>query len=92
MDERNTDHDTWETSGHMANLLKAAQSRNYKDLHSNVEIGAHSAIMCHMAKHQLPCGTPSGMGDEHRWFVDDVRANLMTTHEYRRPYVVPDRV
>jgi hypothetical protein len=39
MDERNTDHDTWETSGHMANLLKAAQSRNYKDLHSNVEIG-----------------------------------------------------
>jgi len=29
---------------------------------------------------------------ENRWFVDDVRANLLTTRNYRKPYVVPDRV
>jgi len=92
MEERNTDPDTWETSGHMANLLKAAQSRNYKDLHADVEIGVLSAIMCHMANISYRVGRRLEWDDEHRWFVDDVRANLMTTRNYRRPYVVPDRV
>jgi predicted dehydrogenase len=92
MDEKNGENDTWETGGHMANLLKAVRSRNYKDLNADVEIGVVSASMCHLANISYRVGRRLAWDSANRWIVDDVRANLMTTRDYRRPYVVPDQV
>src|SRR5581483_5600169 len=38
-----------DTGPHMRNFLAAVKSRNYKDLHADVQIGATSADLCHFA-------------------------------------------
>ena len=80
------------TRVHMENFLQAVRSRNYKDLHADVEIGAMSADLCHLAniayrmKRRLEW-------DAAKWqFVNDAHANTMLTRKYRTPYIVPDKV
>ena len=81
-----------ENSAHVANFLKAARSRNYKDLTADVEIGVTSATLVHISnisyrlKRRLNFD-PAGMK-----FVGDAEANQMLTRKYRAPYIVPEKV
>jgi predicted dehydrogenase len=80
------------TRVHMQNFADAVRSRNYKDLTADVEIGALSADLCHLAnisyrrKRHL-------IFDPAAWrFEGDAEANSMLTRNYRAPYVVQERV
>jgi predicted dehydrogenase len=94
MDEKNQDKlaKKDETGVHMENFLAGVKSRNVKDLHADVRLGATSADLVHLAnisyrlKHELKFD-PKALK-----FVDNPAANEMLTRKYRTPYVVPKNV
>ncbi len=46
----------------MTNFVKAIQSRNYKDLNADVEIGVLSASLCHLANISYRVGKELDLG------------------------------
>jgi predicted dehydrogenase len=77
---------------HFANFLQAVRSGNYKDLNADVEVGVMSACLCHLANISYRLGRKLAFNPDTWTFVGDSEANRMLTREYRKPYVVPDRV
>ena len=77
---------------HFANFLQAVRSGNYKDLNADVEVGVMSACLCHLANISYRLGRKLAFNPDTWTFVSDSEANRMLTREYRKPYVVPDRV
>jgi predicted dehydrogenase len=90
MDEKKGDGG--DTGPHMANFLAAVKSRNYKDLHADVEIGVTSADLVHMANTSYRLKRELKFDEATRKYVGDEEANKMLTRNYRKPYVVPDKV
>ena len=90
MDERKSDGDT---VPHMENFLGSVKSRNHKDLHAEIEIGARAAALCHMANISYRVGRKLNWDDGTRKFTGDSEATkLMTRNPYRAPYTVPEKV
>ncbi len=81
-----------ETIPHMENFLAAVKSRNYKDLHADVEIGVPSADLCHLANTSYRLKRALKFDDATRKYIGDEEANKMLTRNYRKPYVVPEKV
>jgi predicted dehydrogenase len=73
---------------HMKNFLSACRSRNAKELHADVEIGATSAAFCHLANISYRTGHALQWDDASKHFVNDAGADEMLTRNYRAPYVV----
>lgn len=73
---------------HMKNFLAACRSRNYKELHADVEIGATSAAFCHLANISYRVGRLLHWDDASKHFENDSAADAMLTRNYRAPYVV----
>jgi predicted dehydrogenase len=80
------------TGLHMANFMKGIRSRNYKDLGADVEIGAISADLCHLANISYRVKRRLTWDDTKKQFIGDTEANKLLTRDYRKPYVVPDKV
>jgi predicted dehydrogenase len=92
MDEQPGDT-IWDTQPHMVSFLKACRSRNYKDLTAEIESGAASAAMCHMANTSYRLGGRKLTFDPAKMqYVNDPEASKMLTRPYRKPYVVPTQV
>ena len=92
MDEQPGDT-VWDTQPHMVNFLNACRSRNYKDLTADIESGAASAAMCHMANTSYRLGGRKLTFDPAKMqYVNDAEASKMLTRPYRKPYVVPVQV
>jgi predicted dehydrogenase len=83
---------TGDTGPHMENFLAAVKSRNYKDLHADVEIAVPSADLCHLANTAYRLKRTLKFDDATRKYVGDEEANKMLTRNYRKPYVVPEKV
>jgi predicted dehydrogenase len=81
----------WDTVPHMQNFVEVVKSRNFKDLHAEIEIGARAANMCHLANMSYRLRRPLTFDDASRKFTDS-EANKMMTRDYRRPYVVPEKI
>jgi predicted dehydrogenase len=81
-----------ESAPHFHNWLTAIRSRNYKDLHADVEEGHMSMSVCHMAKISAKLGRSVHFDPKTERFVNDSEADRFLTREYRKPYVVPDQV
>ena len=75
------------TALHMQNFLAACRSRNYQDLHDEIEIANLSAAMCHLANISYRVGRQLELQDGPK-FVNDSEANELLTRDYREPYVV----
>jgi len=73
---------------HMQNFFQACRSRNHRDLTADVEIGALSAALCHLANISYRVGRKLAWDDQRRRFVNDPEADKLLTREYRKPYVV----
>lgn len=73
---------------HMKNFFAACRSRNYKELTAEVEIGAISAALCHLANISYRVGRKLQWDGARRKFVNDPEADKLLTREYRKPYVV----
>ncbi len=82
----------WDTAPHMANFLEAVKSRKANELHADIEIGAGAAALCHMANISYRLGRKLEFDAKTQRFAGDAEANRMLTRDYRKPYVVPERV
>ena len=90
MEEKNAGGN--DTVPHMANFIAACRSRNYKDLNADIEIAATSADLVHMANISYRLGRTLKFDVSKKHFAGDAEANKMMTRDYRKPYVVPDKV
>ncbi len=81
-----------ETLPHMANFLAAVKSRNYNELNADVEIAVPSADLCHLANTSYRLKRTLKFDESTRKYIGDTEANKMLTRDYRKPYVVPEKV
>jgi predicted dehydrogenase len=72
---------------HMKNFLEACRSRNHQKLNADIEIGATSAALCHLANVSYRVGRKLVWDDQKRTFVNDSEANKLLTREHRKPYI-----
>ena len=80
-----------DTVPHMENFLKAVKSRNAGDLTADVEVGATSVVLVHLANISYRLGRALKFDAATQSFPGDTEANAMRTRpEYRAPYVVPE--
>jgi len=86
MDEKGESEDS-STVAHMKNFLAACRSRNHRRLNAEIEIGATSAALCHLANISYRVGRQLQWDDSKRNFVNDSEANKLLTREHRKPYV-----
>jgi predicted dehydrogenase len=87
MDEKGGGEDDNSTVAHMKNFLAACRSRDYRQLNADIEIGAMSATLCHLANISYRVGRKLQLDAKGR-FVGDNEANALLTRDYRKPYVV----
>ncbi len=81
-----------DTAPHMKNFLDAVRSRDYKSLHAGIEIGARSAAFCHLANNAYRLGRMIKLDPTNGDAIGDREALALQTRNYRKPYVVPDKV
>lgn len=81
-----------ETKAHMENFLTACRSRNHTDLTADIEVGAISAALCHLANISYRTGKKLNFDGKTLKFLADADANKMLSRDYRKPFVVPDKV
>jgi predicted dehydrogenase len=74
---------------HAENFIKAVRSRKASDLNADVEVGHHSATLCHMANIAMRVGRRLKFDTEHERFINDAEANTYLTKKYRKGYELP---
>jgi predicted dehydrogenase len=77
---------------HFANWIKAIRSRKTEDQHGPVESAHLSSALAHLGNisHRLERQLKFDPAKEQ--FVGDAEANKMLTRNYRKPYIVPEKV
>ena len=73
----------------MANFLEAVRSRKREDLNAEIEEGALSCNLMHLANISYRLGRTLHWDAKKMKCVGDAEANQMLTREYREPFVVP---
>jgi predicted dehydrogenase len=81
-----------ETAPHMKNFLDAVKSRDYKSLHAEIEMGARSAAFCHLANIAYRTGRVLKLDGKTGHAIGDNEASALMTRNYRKGYVVPEKV
>jgi predicted dehydrogenase len=76
------------TVAHMRNFLAAVRSRDHRKLNAEIEIGALSATLCHLANISYRVGRRLQWDESARKFVNDSEANKLISRDYRKGYVV----
>jgi predicted dehydrogenase len=77
---------------HHANFIQAVRSRRKPVLNAPVETAHYSAALAHLANISYRLGRVLEFDPAKERFVKDPEADRMLTREYRKPFVVPDRV
>ncbi len=90
MDEGRANND--DTIPHVQNFVNAVKSRKHQDLNAEIEIGARAAAICHFANISYRVGKKLTWDEKAQKFVNDNDANKMISRDYRKPYVVPEKV
>jgi predicted dehydrogenase len=81
-----------EGGNNWANFIKAVRSRNQADLNANVEEGAISTTLVHLANISYRLGRSVRFDAENYKCIGDDEATRMFTRDYRKPFVVPTKV
>jgi predicted dehydrogenase len=76
-------------SSHIENFIKVVRSRKVSDLNADVEVGHHSAALCHMANIAMRVGRRLRFDADTEKFIDDAKANTYLTKQYRKGYELP---
>jgi predicted dehydrogenase len=77
---------------HFENFIAAVRSRKREDLTAEIEQGAWSCVLMHLANVSYRVGRTLHW-DEKTWTVKgDAEANKLLTRPYRAPYIVPAKV
>ena len=81
-----------ERDRHFENFIDGVRSRKTTDLNAEIEEGAMSCVLMHLANVSYRLGRTLHW-DEKTWSVkNDPEANKMLTRAYRAPYIVPAKV
>jgi hypothetical protein len=77
---------------HMANFIEVVRTRRMADLRADIEEGAISCALIHLANISYRLGRTLNLDPATLTCVGDAEANAMFTRNYRAPYVVPKAV
>jgi hypothetical protein len=77
---------------HFQNFADAVRNRDPKLLHAEIEETYLSTAHCHLGNISYRVGRELRFDPATMQFPGDAEANKLLTREYRKPYVVPDRV
>ena len=80
------------TVSNFRNFIDCVRSRKEEDLYCNVLEGHMSATLCRLANISYRTGRKLVFNPDTERFVGDEDANRYLTRQYRRGYVVPDKV
>jgi predicted dehydrogenase len=77
---------------HMKNFTDAVRSRDWKSLNAEIEETHLSTALCHLGNISYRLGRELRFDPARNRFVNDAEADKLLTREYRKPYVVPEKV
>lgn len=77
---------------HFENFIKAVRSRNVKDLTADIETGHLSTALCHLSNIAYREGRELRFDGRAERFVSDKEADRHLKRNYRKPFVVPEKV
>ena len=77
---------------HFLNFIEAVRSRKRESLHAEVEEGAASTILVHLANVSYRVGRTLHFDAATMTVKGDSEANKLLTRNYRKPFVVPEKV
>jgi hypothetical protein len=77
---------------HLAGFLKAVHSRKIEDLTAELAIGVQAANLCHMANISYRTASKLQWDPKAMRFAANPEANKLISRDYRKPYVVPEKV
>jgi hypothetical protein len=77
---------------HYANFIEAVRSRKHSDLNAPIEEGAISTTLVHLANISYRLGRTLNFDAASYSCTGDAEANRMFTRNYRKPFVVPQKV
>jgi predicted dehydrogenase len=75
-----------------ANFIAALRTRRYEDLNAPIEEGAISTTLVHLANISYRLGRSLHFDGATYSVTGDAEANKMFRREYRKPFVVPEKV
>jgi len=81
-----------EGGDHYLNFTDAVRSRKRETLNSEIEEGAASTVLVHLANISYRLGRTIHFDAANMTAVGDAEANKMFTRNYRKPFVVPEKV
>jgi predicted dehydrogenase len=77
---------------HYANFIKAVQSRKTSDQNGPVETAHNASALAHLGNISYRLGRQLTFDPKSETFVGDAEANQFLKRNYRKPYVVPEKV
>jgi predicted dehydrogenase len=77
---------------HFLNFIDAVRSRKRETLNAEIEEGAASTILVHLANISYRVGRTVSFDENNMMCKGDAEANQFLTRAYRKPYVVPEKV
>ena len=77
---------------HFLNFIDAVRSRKREDLHAEIEEGAASTVLVHLANISYRVGRTIHFDAATMTIKGDAEANKLLTRNYRKPFVVPEKV
>ena len=77
---------------HFLNFTDAVRSRKRESLNAEIEVGAASTVLVHLANISYRLGRTVNFDPKTMTITGDAEAAKMMTREYRKGFVVPDKV
>jgi len=81
-----------EGGDHFLNFIEAVRSRKRESLNAEIEEGAASTVLVHLANISYRVGRTLHFDAKTMTCTGDAEANKMLTRAYRKPFVVPEKV
>ena len=81
-----------EGGDHYANFIGAVRSHKRSDLNAEIEEGAASTVLVHLANISYRLGRSINFDSKTMTCGNDAEANKLLTRAYRAPFVVPKSV
>ena len=77
---------------HYQNFVTAIRSADPQTFNKSIEEGFYSCALVHLANISYRLGRSLDFDPDKQCFINDDKANAMLTRQYRKPFVVPDKV
>jgi hypothetical protein len=77
---------------HVTNFVDAVRAHKKDMLNAEIEEGAASTVLVHLANISYRVGRTINFDSKTFTCIGDAEANKYLTREYRKPFVVPEKV